>query len=232
MKPTAVIGDCELYLGDCLEIMPHLPKVDAVVTDPPYGIGFEYENYDDNLFSWRKLMKKLVTWGRANSQTTILPSCQIRQLKWIYKEVPPDWLICWFKGSPGHRSFVGFNDWEPHLVYGKRKGTQYHDYFYAVPSDGKNGHPCPKSLDWARWLISRSSLGGDTILDPFMGSGTTGVACVKLGRKFIGIEIDEKYFDIACKRIEEAYKQPDLFIEETKKAKQVDLDLAEAVNDR
>lgn len=63
------------------------------------------------------------------------------------------------------------------------------------------------------------------VLDPFMGSGTTGVACVKLGRKFIGIELEPKYFDIACKRIEQAYKQPDMFIEQPKKAEQVGMDL-------
>ena len=63
------------------------------------------------------------------------------------------------------------------------------------------------------WLVQRASLSGETVLDPFMGSGTTGVACVKLGRKFIGIELDEGYFDIACRRIAEAYRQPDMFIE-------------------
>lgn len=64
-----------------------------------------------------------------------------------------------------------------------------------------------------------------TVLDPFMGSGTTGVACAKMGRKFIGIEIEPKYFDIACKRIEEAYKQPDMFVELPKKAEQINFDI-------
>jgi site-specific DNA-methyltransferase (adenine-specific) len=81
-------------------------------------------------------------------------------------------------------------------------------------------HPCPKPAVYMDWLATFASLPGETILDPFMGSGTTGVAAVKLGRKFIGIEIEPKYFDIACKRISEALKQPDMFIERPKSAKQ------------
>ena len=74
-------------------------------------------------------------------------------------------------------------------------------------------------------FIGLHSSDGETILDPFMGSGTTGVACAKLGRKFIGIELEKKYFDIACQRIEEAYQQPDMFIEPPAKAKQEAMDL-------
>ena len=85
--------------------------------------------------------------------------------------------------------------------------------------DGKE-HPTQKPLDVMKWCIERLPSGCSTILDPFMGSGTTGVACVKLGRKFIGIEIEPKYFDIACKRISEALKQPDFFVEKPKPAKQ------------
>lgn len=77
---------------------------------------------------------------------------------------------------------------------------------------GKAPHPTTKPLPLMRELVSLFTADRDVILDPFMGSGTTGIACAKMGRKFIGIEIDEKYFDIACRRIEEAYKQPDMFI--------------------
>ena len=73
-----------------------------------------------------------------------------------------------------------------------------------------------------QWSIEKSPY-SKLVLDPFMGSGTTGVACVKLGRKFIGIELEPKYFDIACRRIEDAYKQPDMFIERPKKAEQMTL---------
>lgn len=212
------IGDCRLILGDCFDILPLLGKVDACITDPPYGIDFEYASHDDNYQCWQNLMTKLVKWCRANVDVAIMPSCQIKSMTWIYATIPPDWLLCWFKGSPGHRAFVGFNSWEPHLVYGKRPGTQYHDHFSARPSDQDptNGHPCPKSIGWANYLISRATLPDDTVVDPFLGSGTVLMACAKLGRKGIGIEKDKKYFDIACRRVEEAYKQGDFFIERPK----------------
>ena len=112
---------------------------------------------------------------------------------------------CWYKGSPGHRSYIGFNDWEPLLVYGKNKGVQMHDYFQQqnIEKMGSYGHPCPKSVSWARWLITRACPDKNgTILDPFMGSGTTGVAAKELGMNFVGIELSPNYFNIAKKRIE------------------------------
>ena len=75
----------------------------------------------------------------------------------------------------------------------------------------KNGHPCPKPLGFMERLIERATLDGETVLDPFMGSGTTGVACARLGRRFIGVEIEPRYFDIACRRIEDAQRQGDMF---------------------
>lgn len=208
MSEPVRIGDATLYLGDALEVLPTLAagSVDAVVTDPPYGVGFGYESYIDTLESWQALMGGLVAWIRARSLCAIMPSCQIKQLPWIYANIPPDWIICWHKGSPGHAAFVGFNDWEPMLVYGKPIGFPIHDHFYAK-TESANGHPCPKSIAWARWLCARFGESGQVILDPFMGSGTTGVACVQLGRKFIGIEISEVYFNIAVKRITEAQAQ-------------------------
>jgi DNA modification methylase len=128
----------------------------------------------------------------------IMPSCRIVNLSWIYSIAPPDWLMCWYKGSPGTAGWMGFNDWEPLLVYGKVKGLQMHDYFYAQPEAFTNGHPCPKPLSWAKWIIKRIP---GTILDPFMGSGTTLVAAKELGRKAIGIEIEEKYCEIAVRRL-------------------------------
>lgn len=86
-------------------------------------------------------------------------------------------------------------------------------------------HPARFPVKFAKELIEPFTMGGETVLDPFMGSGTTGVACAKLGRKFIGIEIEPKYFDIACRRIEQAYKQPDFFIEKPAPAKQEALDI-------
>lgn len=220
MTSPVTIGNATLHLSDCLEILPTIGKVDAVVTDPPYGVGFQYASHDDSLGAWRRLFSGTVTWARENATIAVLPSCQIKQLPWIYANHAPDWLICWYKGSPGHAAYIGFNDWEPTLVYGKPKGLQMHDYFHCTPTPFDNGHPCPKPDGWAKWLVDRVAKPGQTVIDPFMGSGTTGVACAKLGRRFIGIEIEEKYFQIACRRIEQAYAQPDMFIAPPEKAKQ------------
>jgi DNA modification methylase len=91
----------------------------------------------------------------------------------------------------------------------------------ASEKDDVRQHPTQKPVALLRWCIEHLPVGCETILDPFMGSGTTGVAAVKLGRRFIGVEIDERYFDIACRRIEAATKQPDLFIEQPRKAEQL-----------
>ena len=129
---------------------------------------------------------------------------------WIYENHCPDWLIACYKGSVGHVSMVGFNDWEPLLVYGK-PNKQMHDYFQARPTPFNNGHPCPKPVAWAEWLVSRATNKNDLIFDPFMGSGTTGVASLKLNRRFVGIEIEPKYFEIAKQRVGEWEKQERLF---------------------
>jgi len=188
-----------IYCGDCKEILPLLGKVDFLLTDPPYGVDLQYESYDDNIVSWRSLFGNLIQWATANAKMAILPSCQINELKWIYTNYPPDWLICWYKGSPGHVAYIGFNDWEPLLVYGKPKGLHMHDYFYAQPETTKSGHPCPKPVRWASWLIERVKPG--LVLDSFMGSGTTLVAAKQLNCKSIGIEIESKYCDIAVRRL-------------------------------
>ncbi len=203
----------ELHLGDCLEIMKSIPdkSVDAVITDPPYGVNLEYATYADTENNWYELMSKFIPEAIRVSQIAIFPSCQIKRLGWIYKNFPPDWLISWHKGSPGHVSMIGFNDWEPLLVYGRHKGVSMHDHFSLANTEkmGNYGHPCPKPIGWAKWLISKSTNENNdiTILDPFMGSGTTGVACVQTGRNFIGCEIDEGYFKIAKRRIEDAQRQ-------------------------
>lgn len=209
-KRKEQIGDATLYLGDCLEILPTLDKVDAVVTDPPYGIGFKYESHNDDLAGWEMLIADVVPLVKQLARFVVMPSCAVNRLKWWYDNFPPDWVICWHKGSPGHAAKVGFNDWEPHVSWG-RPERPMHDHFKTACGFDDNGHPCPKPVAWAEWLVNRAAESNKTILDPFMGSGTTGVACANLGRKFIGIEIEEKYFDIACERIAAAYAQGRLF---------------------
>ena len=191
----------KVICGDSLEIMKGMPDkcVDLVVTDPPYGVKLGYDVYDDTEESWFTLMDKFIPEARRVAKMVIMPSCQIKRMEWIYKNHAPDWLICWYKGSTGGVGYVGFNDWEPHLVYGKIH-TKMHDYFKATPEPQDNGHPCQKPLEWARWLISRASDEG-VVFDPFLGSGTTAVAAKQLGRNYIGIELSEKYCKIAEERL-------------------------------
>ena len=205
-----IIGDARLILGDCRDVLPTI-TADAIVTDPPYGIGFEYASHDDDPQKWFPLMNDVIPLCRHAAPFVIMPVCMITRISWWYENHKPDWLVAWYKGSPGHRSAIGFNDWEPHVVWGPPI-LAMHDHFSTPCGFDDNGHPCPKPESYARWLVSRAAPRDGKIIDPFMGSGTTGVACAKLGRKFIGIEIDPGYFDIACKRIQKAYDQPDMFI--------------------
>lgn len=212
MTEPVIIGRATLYLGDCRDILPTLGRVDAVVTDPPYGIDFTYGSHDDNLPAWKALMGEVVPLLLAAAPFVVMPSCAVTRLGWWYENHAPDWIIAWHKGSPGHAAKVGFNDWEPHVAWG-RPVTPMHDHFSTRCGFDENGHPCPKPIEWAKWLVSRAVQPRGVVLDAFMGSGTTGAAAVTMDRRFVGIEKDERYFDIACKRIEDAQRQHDLFVE-------------------
>ena len=194
----------KVICADSLEVMKQLPDkcVDLILCDPPYGVNLKYDTYQDTEENWFGLMDKFIPEARRVAKMVIFPSCQIKRLDWFYKNHKPNWLICWHKGSPGHAAYIGFNDWEPHLVYGKNN-TQMHDYFSAVNNEkmGNYGHPCPKPIKWAEWIISRATKEGDIVLDAFIGSGTTAVACQNLHRNFIGIEISPEYCKIAEKRL-------------------------------
>lgn len=201
---TVTIGPCALYRGDCLDVLPTLSGVDAVVTDPPYGVGFKYDGHDDSRDGYGEWCKR---WFAACREATVGPiaiSCGIANLN-IWEQA--DWVLCWHKPAAMGRCAVGFNNWEPVLVYGKTRAGQVVDVFTAciIPDAAVEGHPCPKPLGWGIGTIERVSRVSDVCLDPFMGSGTTGVACINTDRKFIGIEKEPKYFDIACRRIERAW---------------------------
>lgn len=216
------IGNATLYLGDCLEILPTLPKVDAVVTDPPYGLGFPYLSFTDTRQNVADLVSAFMpkTFPVAD-RVIVLPG--ITQVA-LYP--PPDWLGCVTWDTTGSFGAYGYTQWMPVLLYGKdvkgfgrtASGEMKCDVLrisggggvgFARTDDEKKNHPCPKPENIMRRIIARFSDGD--VIDPFMGSGTTGVACANLGRKFIGIEIEPKYFDIACERIAAAQSQGRLF---------------------
>jgi len=205
-KRKEVIGDATLYLGDCLEILPTLEKVDAVITDPPYGIGADTHAGPESS-GWTQWASG--GWDRerpARSAFDLMRKGSKAQIVWggnyFTDYLPPtmQWLV-WDKGQ---RNF-SLADCE-FAWTSQRKAARIFTYSRgAALQDGKE-HPTQKPLALMTWCIERLE-SPQTILDPFMGSGTTGVACMNLGRKFIGIEIEPKYFDIACERIENAQRQ-------------------------
>lgn len=205
----------ELLNIDCLEYMKGVKDkaFDLCLTDPPYGVDLEYKTYDDTLENWYSLMNKLIPEAKRVSQMVIMPSCSINKLAWIYTNHPPDWLMCWYKGSPGHNSYVGFNDWEPLLVYGKTKGLCIHDYLSIRNTEtmGSFNHPCPKPVKWFEVLYNKILRNEGKVLDCFSGSGTSAIAAHKQELDYTGCEIDKDYYDAGVKRYNEAIKQQSLF---------------------
>lgn len=198
-----------IFHANCIDIMSRMKdkSVDLVLTDPPYGIGLQYDTYEDTVENWFALMNQVLPEMRRVAKMVITPCCRIAALPWIYQNHQPDWLMSWYKGSTGHRSYVGFNDWEPHLVYGKSYSQlAMHDFFQTRPSEKKGtfNHPCPKPEDWAKWIISRATKPGMLVFDPFTGSGTVPVVCKMFGRKWIGCDISAEYVKIANDRVNNA----------------------------
>jgi site-specific DNA-methyltransferase (adenine-specific) len=226
-----VIGDAELYLGDCLEILPTLPKVDAVITDPPYGIADAPIMFSDGAGS-----RKGRRWGRVN--TWHPPSHWDKSLdpRWsiVCQKAP---VVVWFGQWRKREEVAGFmtHPLRAEIVWAKNthvgppcpvaprderiwifgtsgiKGATFETSVWnepIIPTWSHKEHKNEKPVALMRRLLAW--VGAGSILDPFMGSGTTGVGAINLGRRFVGIEIDRKYFDIACRRIEEAQRKPAL----------------------
>ena len=217
---TEVIGNATLYLGDCLEILPTLPKVDAVITDPPYGIGadkgkkgaipfkggkpVEMGYYPENEWDNERTSKEAISLSVAAGRVAVIwggnyfADWLSPQGRWFW------WDKC--------QTMPSYGDGE--LAWTNLRQTTPKKFVYAnnkIFADRvERHHPTQKPLPLMKWCIKQADM-PETILDPFMGSGTTGVAAVQMGRQFIGIEICEQYFNIACRRIEEAQKQLRLF---------------------
>lgn len=220
MTNPVIIGDCTLYLGDCLKILPTLGTVDAVVTDPPYGIGYKSGYATDAL--WGKA-RTIAGDDTTNARDAVSAWCGERPClmfgTWrARRPVNTKMVLIWDKGGAlgmGDLSLPWKPDHEEIYVLGKGfVGTRDSGSVlkhHPVQSMAKNGrlHPTQKPVSLMLDLCRKVP---GIIIDPFMGSGTTGVACVKTGRKFIGIDIDPGYFEIACKRIEDAYRQGDMFV--------------------
>jgi DNA modification methylase len=230
-----IIGDATLYLGDCMEVLPTLEKVDAVITDPPYGIGAEngaavggtdgsgkyvrkpkqYEGSWDDERPSDELIEMVVAAGRlsilwgGNYFADVLP----RGGRWLF----------WDKLNSMPSYSDGEIAWTSLTGVSVKKFVQCNNGMASM-RDGGRWHPTQKQVSLMKWCIDQAGM-PQTILDPFMGSGTTGVAAVQMGRKFIGIERERKYFDIACERIEKAQMQTDMFIQPTAKPQQATMEL-------
>lgn len=229
-KRKEVIGNATLYLGDCLEILPTLnglgdgcqnpdvsveqgggagialpTRIDAVITDPPYGVNKDYGTHDDSKLKSQEWLEIC----RAMAPVIMTPGYVN-----LFSYPQPDSMLIRFDRTAQSPCRVAWmNKWEPIFVYGKLPNRFAWDVIETATqveklSEPKIDHPCPKSIHLMRKLVEKIE---GLILDPFLGSGTTGVACMNLGRKFIGIEIEPKYFDIACERITNAQRQERLF---------------------
>lgn len=210
MVEPVIIGNCVLYNADCMEILPTLGNVDAVLTDPPYGLGKRMQG--GPWATKASHYKDMHAWDLEANQAWIdaILALGVPSIIWggNYFVMPPS--RCWLVWKKPY--FPTMADCE--LAWCSEDANAR--VFEGLRSYGEKEHPTEKPLQLMQWCIEQLPAGCNTILDCFMGSGTTGVACAKMGRRFIGIELDSKYFDIACKRIEAAYKQPDLFIEPPK----------------
>lgn len=219
MNKPVIIGDCTLYLADCMDILPTLGKVDAVVTDPPYGInaGQGIGRSDKIRIGGDKKQ-----WDSNPADVSSILSLGVPTIIWggNYFPLPPSrGFLIWDKNNSGR----DFADCE--MAWTNQDANARLKTLRPMNMDGGKLHPTQKPVAIMKWCVEYLEGNPQIILDPFMGSGTTGVACAKMGRKFIGIEREPEYFKIACKRIEEAYKQPDLFVESPKKAQQDELGL-------
>jgi site-specific DNA-methyltransferase (adenine-specific)/modification methylase len=220
--PT-IIGDAVLYQGDCLEILPTLDPVDAVLTDPPYGIGYTHHGGGRGWMHGGKnfIGEKIVGDDKPFDPAPILAICSNVVLFGAnhYSDKLPA-RDSWFVWDKEHGRGNCFSDCEfawwshggPARIIRHRWNGLLRD-----SQKGEHHHPTEKPVYVMQQILVRATESGELVLDPFMGSGTTGVACARLGRRFIGIEIEPKYFAIACERIAREYAQLKLFPPEEKR---------------
>jgi site-specific DNA-methyltransferase (adenine-specific)/modification methylase len=213
------IGEATLYLGDCHDLVGNLGTFDALVTDPPYGLkeaaGKSMTRPSGSL--WRSGSPRdygSESWDNRTDQEGVNMARDVSRHQIIfggnYYDLPPSscWLV-WDKQTSGDQA-------DCELAWTNLKGAVRLVKWCWNGIQRRGGeirfHPTQKPVGVMTWCIERLPDTVETILDPYMGSGTTGVAAHKMGKQFVGIEQLEKYFDIACRRIEDAQRQDDLFV--------------------
>lgn len=221
MKPYYEEDGITIFCGDCREILPQLPKVDAVITDPPYGVlvpgdlfsrkrddrggdhGLVRKPYHGYVDTYENFVNQIVP--RLNESIDAADRAAIFTGPHIVEQRKATAMGGVYSPAGSGRHQWGFKVLLPVLFYGTAPrldgGIKTPNVLWSCDRAEQNGHPCPKPYSWMAWLVSLASLEGHTILDPFMGSGTTLVAAKNLGRRAIGIEIEEKYCQIAVERL-------------------------------
>ena len=197
----------DLRQDDCIDVLEQMDdkSVDLIFADPPYGNLTDYSSYEDTKDNLRDLVEDVMPHILRVGKRALI-TCGVANIH-LYPE--PTWILSWSTPAGTGSSKWGFCCWQPILAYGKdpylqNKLGRRPDSLTLTVRSPKNGHPCPKPIEVMEWIVNRGSMPGETVLDPFMGSGTTGVACAKLGRDFVGIELDSDYFKIAQDRIMKA----------------------------
>lgn len=215
MQPYFERDGIVIYHGDCREILPQIGAVEAVVTDPPYGLEFPYLSYQDTREALAGIIRDTMPMlQRMTERLFVL--CGPTQIG-MYPE--PNWVSCVTWNTTGSFGRYGYNQWTPVLCYGDDlngfgnvNGMMKGDVIRISGGVGvgfqrgkaEQEHTCPKPINLMRLVVGRFTNEGDTILDPFMGSGTTLRAAMDLGRRAIGIELEERYCEIAAKRLQQA----------------------------
>ena len=208
------IGGQRLILGNCRDVLPMMPRPNAIVTDPPYGIGITKSN---RLAVSRGLGGK--SWDDEPADVSMLLALGCQMIVWggNYFDLPPcRGPLVWDKNNAG-RDFADFEMAWTNLDMVARRIV-----FRPMNMDGGKLHPTQKPIAVMEWCLGFLP-DAHTILDPFCGSGSTLVACQRLGRMGTGIEIDPDYFDVACRRVDESTRQPDLFVATPEAPKQEEL---------
>jgi site-specific DNA-methyltransferase (adenine-specific) len=195
-----------IICGDCLKVMKEIPdkSIDLVLTDPPYGVNFQYDQYQDTPENLKELVNKFMPEILRISKRALI-TCG--NSNWsIYPK--PNWVLAWVTPAGAGMNPWGFTCWQPILAYGKdpylenRLGSRPDVFIHTETAEKWIEHSCNKPIEfWKKLLLRGSVKETDIIYDPFMGSGTTAVACQSLNRKFIGSEISEKYCEIAKQRL-------------------------------
>jgi DNA modification methylase len=191
-----------IYHGDCREVLPEV-AFDVAVTDPPYNVGFKYgDAVDDRRRDYQQWCAEWFGMLRVKARAIALTPGTVNVPMWCEIE-HPRWILAWHKPAAMGSSPFGVCNWEPILFWGASKRNRGTDVVRApiIPDKALAGHPCPKPLAWATGTLKLLTDPGDSVVDPFSGSGTVLVGSQAMGLRAIGIEIEERYCEIAAKRL-------------------------------